>query len=69
MCHAVQYRFPVDIRLGQMVGRATTKHYISHPEENNLSIVGVLEQHAPNEFTQGRKIALVCLQFYINGRG
>jgi len=42
-----------------MAGRTTTKHYIPHPEENNISIVGILEQLAPNQPTDGREIALV----------
>lgn len=37
----------------------SSKHYISHRDEPETSIVGVLEQIAPDERTEGRKIALV----------
>jgi len=42
-----------------MASRTTTKLYIAHPDENNISIVGVLEQHLSNQTTKGRKIALI----------
>ena len=39
--------------------KKTTKLYIPHPHAENCSIVGVLEQLAPEQPTQGRRIALV----------
>jgi len=39
--------------------RASTKLIISHPDEPNCSIVGILEQLTPRQSTQGRKIALI----------
>jgi len=42
-----------------MGSRKTTKHYIPHPDEKNTSIVGILEQLAPDHPTDDRKIALI----------
>lgn len=39
--------------------RTPTKLYIPHPNQPELSICGVLEQHAPEADTKGRKLALV----------
>jgi len=39
--------------------KKTTKLFIPHPHEENCSIAGVLEQLAPDQPTQGRKIALI----------
>ncbi|KAF9453161.1 alpha/beta-hydrolase [Macrolepiota fuliginosa MF-IS2] len=39
--------------------RATTKIYIPHPDEPDLSICGILEQHAPRQDTMGRKLVLI----------
>ncbi|KAI0917028.1 hypothetical protein AcW1_007670 [Taiwanofungus camphoratus] len=39
--------------------KRTIKLFIPHPYEANCSIAGVLEQLAPDEPTQGRKIALI----------
>jgi hypothetical protein len=40
--------------------RTSTKLYIPHPVEGNYSIIGILNQLAPQQPTRGRKIALVC---------
>ncbi|KZP02038.1 hypothetical protein FIBSPDRAFT_1056144, partial [Athelia psychrophila] len=42
-----------------MATRTTTKHHIPHPDELGTSIVGVLEQLAPGQSTEGRPIALI----------
>ncbi|KAJ3559594.1 hypothetical protein NP233_g11227 [Leucocoprinus birnbaumii] len=39
--------------------RTSTKLYIPHPNQPELSICGVLEQYAPGVDTKGRKIALI----------
>ena len=39
----------------------TTKIAIPHPLEEDCAIAGVLEQVAPDQPTQGRKIALVSV--------
>jgi len=43
-----------------MATRKTTKHFIPHREEHNTTIVGVLEQLAPDQPTEDRNICLVC---------
>ncbi|KZT73816.1 alpha/beta-hydrolase [Daedalea quercina L-15889] len=42
-----------------ITSKKTTKLLIPHPHADNCSIVGMLEQLAPDEPTQGRRIALV----------
>jgi len=42
-----------------MVVRESTKHFIPHPQEDGTTIVGVLEQVAPNQPTRDRPIALI----------
>jgi len=42
-----------------MTSKKTTKLFIPHPHVESCSIAGVLEQLAPDEFTQGRRIALI----------
>lgn len=42
--------------------KKTTKLFIPHPHAESCSVAGVLEQLAPEEPTQGRKIALVRTQ-------
>lgn len=39
--------------------KKTTKLFIPHPDEEGVQIAGVLEQVAPEEPTQGRRIAFV----------
>jgi hypothetical protein len=46
-----------------MASKTITKHYIPHPDEKDISIVGVLEQLAADQPTKGRGIALVCFRF------
>ena len=45
--------------IAQNTSVKTTKVAIPHPLETGCSIVGVLEQVAPEQPTQGRRIALV----------
>jgi len=42
-----------------MAVRESTKHFIPHPQEEGTTIVGMLEQVAPNEPTKDRSIALI----------
>jgi len=42
-----------------MASRTSTKLFIPHPIEANCTIVGILEQLAPEQTTKGRKIALI----------
>ncbi|KAF8158490.1 ectomycorrhiza-regulated esterase [Crassisporium funariophilum] len=42
-----------------MTDRTSTKLFIQHPAEPECKLVGILEQLAPGEPTQGRKIALI----------
>ncbi|KXN82822.1 hypothetical protein AN958_02096 [Leucoagaricus sp. SymC.cos] len=50
--------------------RATTKVYIPHPNQPELSICGILEQYAPGTDTKGRKLALVemkcCIDYLVS---
>ncbi|XP_006462461.1 hypothetical protein AGABI2DRAFT_72188 [Agaricus bisporus var. bisporus H97] len=43
-------------------GRRSTKLFIPHPIQPEVSICGVLEQYAPDQRTMGRKLALVDYQ-------
>ena len=45
-----------------MTGRLSTKLSIHHIIEQDVTLVGILEQLAPHEPTQDRKLALVRLQ-------
>ena len=45
--------------IAQNTSVKTTKLAIPHPLEKDCAITGVLEQVAPEQPTQGRKIALV----------
>ncbi|KAJ8523255.1 hypothetical protein ONZ45_g286 [Pleurotus djamor] len=52
------------------MARLSTKIHIPHTAEPDLSIVGVLEQHAPEQPTEGRRIALLLhgtLGFDVDG--
>lgn len=50
----------LDCIIGSMTSeRLSTKLRIQHPTEPTIQIVGILEQLAPTQPTQGRKIALV----------
>ena len=49
-----------------MTGRLSTKLSIPHTIGQDVTLVGILEQLAPDEPTQDRKLALVCLlQSYV----
>lgn len=50
-----------------MVNPISTKLFIAHPTAENCSIVGILEQKAPEQPTRGRKIALVCYDLTLLG--
>jgi hypothetical protein len=45
--------------MGEMAIHKTTKHFIPHPDDPHISIVGVLEQLAPEQLTEDRKISIV----------
>ena len=42
-----------------ITSKKTTKHRVEHPGDPDSPLTGVLEQLAPDEPTQGRRIALV----------
>ena len=50
---------------GDSTSKKTTKIAIPHSAHPEIAIVGVLEQVAPEEPTNGRKIALVRGQCYL----
>ncbi len=48
-----------------ITSKKTTKLVIPHPDEEGVTMVGVLEQVAPEGPTQGKKIALVGVRISI----